>query len=1285
MESQIATIVDPLLDLIDLGVLAVDREGRITLWNRWLEERSGRQRTDVLGQVLWELYPDIRERGLDARIRDVLERNQPLILSPTLHGHLLPLRGPAGRLMVQLVRIVPMEENGEVAGAFITLQDVTAAIHVEAELLRATEQLRLLQETAGSLAAMQSLEETLQTIAQRALEVLDARAVVILIRDEPAAVLRAVARAFRMDPQRLDEAMHQVMGGRPAQLSVPLSQTESALVRVATTGRPVIGARIAELGSSRLSKLVLRALRGVLGAEAVTILPLQVADRVVGVMTFDSPPREEITPHDEALYRTFAHQAAVAIENARLFLETRQQAERLQRLERAVESLDQMVLITDHQGQVHYVNPALTCTLGYRSDELVGQPAKSVLPPDQATEMSRQLHQGLEETGSWRGEWKMVRRDGRVIRVAITASLVGDEAGQVLGMIAVGTDVTLARRREELLEALKRIALTAGQVLDRGALFDAVIAEMRRLEITAHILTYDSAREELIVVRTSLSESKLRELSDMIGLPAIGYRMPARALTPWLDLAQGEPIFVEDCTDIVRAVLPEKVRHLASAFAELIGSRRGIGVPLVARGQVLGVFAVCSDLIGPGDLSLFRIFGGFLSAALENARLFAQLRRQRSALAEEVRHRTAELQILFELSQQLGRALSYDALARLVLEAVDQTLASDVCGILLAIGDQPELLMHHHRPISSSLESALRDQMLETLRTVDGTAMTVGQVRVRSLPAPDYDPQAPPLQEVSHSVFAPLMMQDRLVGLLQVCTAREEAFSADQVRLLHALAYQTVLALQRLQAILERERALLQAMVESMADGVILLDEGGRLVAANAQGRGLYARLCKCDGEKTCPLHDLMRTALTDHEKAVDQEMSVRDQFYVARAAPAVISHPEGAFRGVVITLRDVTEQHLIQEQLFQASKLAAIGELAAGVAHEINNPLTAIIGFSELLLADAQDEGTRDALERIREQGLHARNIVQNLLNFARSQHLAQGVVDLNVTIKQAVDLVRRQLELDGIQVLEEYAPDLPRIVGDAGQLQQVVLNLLQNAHDAIMLGGQGGQVVVRTRRLDEERIAFEVEDDGPGIPEEIRERIFNPFFTTKPPGKGTGLGLSISFKIVQKHDGQIMVHSRPGEGARFTVVLPVREVEERPLLARPSEEWLSGPALRVLVVDDEPAALEVITRMLQEAGHHVDSVTRGQEALARLADQAYDVILLDLKMPDLSGQEVYRRLQAEHPELAERVLFVSGVAFDEEIQAFLRAVGRPVLSKPFGQEELLAAVRQVGQPARG
>ena len=847
---------DQLADLLELGILILDAAGRVTLWNRWLEERSGRRREEVLGRVLWEVYPELKQRGLEARLRQVLEAGQPQVLSPVMHGSLLPLPGPDGEPMPQLARLLPLRENSRVVGAVITLQDMSDVDHLEKELLRATEQLRLLQETAGSLAAMRSLEERLQAIADRALEALEAQGVFILVHDEQAGGLRPVARATRIGIERLEEGLQQVVGKRFTEFVIPFSRVESALVRVATTGQPLIGVDILKLETTRRGRLVLRALRDVFKLEAITILPLRVAGRVVGVIAFDSPPREQITSHDQALYETFAGQAAVAIENARLFEELRQQ-------------------------------------------------------------------------------------------------------------------YTALERRAE----------------DRWA---------------------------------------------------------------------------------------------------------------------------------------------------------------------------AELYVLFRLSQRLGRALNYDELFQPVLEAMSQLLSPDLCAAFFVIGDEVHLWLYHHWPLSPELKAAICQQTVRLFRTAGQREIPAEQVRVRFVPAPDYDPQAPPLEGQVRCTSAPLIMQNRAVGLLQVCALGERTITSQEVRLLHALAYQTVLALQRLRAVLERERSLLQAMVEGMADGVILLDERGALVAANALGRELHTRLCRCQedgsGKDACPIHALARAALAQEAGSVDREIRADERFYVARAAPAAVPLATEATRGVVITLRDVTEQRVMQEQLFQASKLAAIGELAAGVAHEVNNPLSAIIGFSDLLLLDAKDEKTRDMLQKIRSQGMRARDIVQNLLNFARSQRLVQEVMDLNAVIKEAVALVRRQLELDNIQVIEEYDPDLPRIVGDAGQLQQVVLNMLQNAHDAIMMSGQGSRVVVRTRRLGKDWVAFDVEDDGPGIPEDIREHIFNPFFTTKPPGKGTGLGLSISHRIVKKHDGRITVRSRPGRGARFTVELPLRPAAERPELAEGS-----------------------------------------------------------------------------------------------------------------------------------
>lgn len=317
---------EQLSDLVDIGILVVDREGRVTLWNRWLEEHSGRRRGDVLKQTLWELYPEVRERKLDARIRHVLETGQPQVLSPSLHGYLLPLSGQDGEPMAQMVRILPLWEQSQVSGALITLRDVTAVVQAEAELLHATEQLRLLQETAGSLAAMHSLEDTLQAIADHALEALDAQAVVIFAYEEEMGLLRVSVGSARQGVKRLEEVVQRVAGQSIKEVVTSLSEPDRPLAQVVTTGQPLFGARGSELKATPLHRKILAALGKALGREAVTILPLKVGDRVLGAMIFDSPPREQITPRQQALYLAFASHAAVAIENARLHEEAQRLA-----------------------------------------------------------------------------------------------------------------------------------------------------------------------------------------------------------------------------------------------------------------------------------------------------------------------------------------------------------------------------------------------------------------------------------------------------------------------------------------------------------------------------------------------------------------------------------------------------------------------------------------------------------------------------------------------------------------------------------------------------------------------------------------------------------------------------------------------------------------------------------------------------------------------------------------------------------------------------------------------
>jgi two-component system NtrC family sensor kinase len=347
---------------------------------------------------------------------------------------------------------------------------------------------------------------------------------------------------------------------------------------------------------------------------------------------------------------------------------------------------------------------------------------------------------------------------------------------------------------------------------------------------------------------------------------------------------------------------------------------------------------------------------------------------------------------------------------------------------------------------------------------------------------------------------------------------------------------------------------------------------------------------------------------------------------------------------------------------------MSAIGQLVSGVAHELNNPLAGISAFAQLLLSEKRfPPDQRTAAEMIYAEARRASRIVQNLLTFARQHKPERTPTSVNQVLDDTLELRGYELRVRGIDVQRDYDEQSPETMADAHQLQQVFLNLITNAEQAMERAERDQQrLAIRTHRIGD-IIRIEVEDTGPGIPPNLLERIFNPFFTTKPTGSGTGLGLSISLGIVREHEGRIWAENATQGGARFVIELPI-------VAPRPTGEFQSSPAthlvadrLHVLVVDDEASVRVALQRYLSGRGHEVETTASGREALARMREDAFDAVIIDMRMPDVSGEQLFGELKARDPSYAERVIFTTGQLVDDAVRSFLASTGRPCVPKPF------------------
>jgi signal transduction histidine kinase len=637
----------------------------------------------------------------------------------------------------------------------------------------------------------------------------------------------------------------------------------------------------------------------------------------------------------------------------------------------------------------------------------------------------------------------------------------------------------------------------------------------------------------------------------------------------------------------------------------------------------------------------------------------------------------------------------------------------------------------------------------------------------------------PFLPETRSELALPLMVEDHVIGALDVQSKRAAAFDQDDVAVLQTMADQLAVAIESarlyqaeraryreaealrraalalttlmpLDQVFERILAELQYVVPYDSASVQLLkgDQleiiGGRGfpnlpellgVCIAAQGdnpnklvlesrepvivgdAGAHYAGFSREPHAAADIHSWLGVPLIVGDRLIGMLALDKHEadFYTethARAAKAYAAQAAVAVENARL-YKDLQDQmrtvELAQARLVQSEKLAAIGELVAGVAHELNNPLTLIIGFAELLRRSSVSDETRQDLEKIVAQSRRAAGIVRSLLDFARQRPSERILVQANDMMNSTLDLLTYELRTHNIERTVRLATDLPLTLADPYQLQQVFVNLVNNARQAMSEARGSGHLTI-TSELGPSTfvnggkdgvpvIRFTVQDDGPGIPPDLLPRIFDPFFTTKSPGEGTGLGLSVCHGIIGDLGGHIWAENGP-QGTTFFVELPVVQPaapstarslriggeaeapggnlpggssDSKTTALRPSP---AEPA-RILLIDDESGAVEVLVRILEAQGYQADAVTDGETALLRLAKTKYDLVLCDIRMPGLSGPEIYRRLEACDPEMARRVIFITGDTMSSGTRRFFEESGTSYLSKPFDLDELSAKMQ--------
>ncbi len=498
---------------------------------------------------------------------------------------------------------------------------------------------------------------------------------------------------------------------------------------------------------------------------------------------------------------------------------------------------------------------------------------------------------------------------------------------------------------------------------------------------------------------------------------------------------------------------------------------------------------------------------------------------------------------------------------------------------------------------------------------------------------------------------------------------------------------------------LHQEQEFVRRLVASFPDMVAVLDCDGRFtyvsqLSQEALGYAPSVLVGQFIGSRAHPedkpkMTELFRQVVTGLAPNAQIEYRTRHAdgtWRILRASAGPLFDESGKINGVVASARDVTEVKQAEKLLAQKEKFAAMGQMMVGAAHELNNPLTAILGVSELIRERATDDPTRRHAELILNQTRRAATIVQNLLALSRAS--AQGRLPLRVddVIREALHSQETLLRQKNITVEFNAPPDVPLVTGDKKLLSQVFLNIIANAAQAISSTRNHGTLKISMARV-EGKLCVTFADDGPGIPHDILGKVFDAFFTTKRPGGGSGLGLTICHAVMKDHGASIEAHSTPGAGAAIQLLFPVAKESSTELRGpeaaakmMPGSESLRGHS--VLIVDDEESIREIVEEGLSARGMKVDTAGSSEEALSRLATNSYEIVLCDMNLPGLNGEELLRRLGTGAGEVTPQFVFMSGDLLDRDALRQFGDKDAHVLQKPFHVSALASLLTELLQP---
>ncbi len=877
------------------------------------------------------------------------------------------------------------------------------------------------------------------------------------------------------------------------------------------------------------------------------------------------------------------------------------------------------------------------------------------------------VEKAFKDGESHTSERKIIAPSGEVAYWENTASPIKDANGKVVSCLEIVRNITKRKRVEQLQHGENYVLTLLGQEAELSELLDAIVrlGEDNDPSIKGSVLLWDSSKELLFQASAPSLPDDYKELL------ANGVPTGPKAGSCGTAAYRKERVIITDIAN----------NPLFKPFEEVVKRAVNNGLlavwsqPIISSdGELLGTIANYSNKVGEpsaDNLMVLEWSARIAAIAIERKQAEEALRQSEKKyknLAEttsDMIWETNEKGTFTFVSPRIKDILGYEA-----SEVIGKTRTLD-----LTKKAEAQKWLKRFKEINAKKEPFFGFEIAHLHK--NGTPVLF---EISGIPTFDNAGNFKGYVGVNKDITERKRMEEQLREEREQLDAQNE-----ELRTINEELQATEEELQHSQERLER-------MFESVTDGISVINLNGVITKVNQRTVEIHGFASE-DEMLGRNAFDLV--APRDHERIVaDMRQALKEglitggEYTMLRAdssefpgelSTSVLKNGLGKAVGHISTVRDITErkqaeerEKRLEQELNLAGRLASIGQLAAGIAHEINNPLTGVIGFSHLMLSRDIPEDMKQDLQVINSEAQRVAKIVENLLVFAHQRKTGREYVFINDIITKVLELRAYEMKVNNIEVETQLDPNLPLTMADTGQLQQVFLNIVLNAEYSMKKAHHKGNLLVKTEQING-NIRTSLTDNGSGISRENLDKIFNPFFTTKEVGKGTGLGLSICHGIITQHNGRIYAQSESGKGAAFVIELPIAAEPAQAGKAKVTQKESQKPrGAKILVVDDEAAILTFLHRLLTEWGHRVETINNADAALERLKTERYSLILLDIKLPGMSGIELYRHIEEIAPALTRRVMFITGDIMEGATRDFLEKAGVSHITKPIDIEEL-------------